>query len=314
MSVAEIPALGTGRTRHPRRLGWRQRIRRNSAPYLFLSPFLIVFVVFVVLPLAWALGLSLFRTKLVGGRSFVGIDNYFKVFGDSKFWDGVHNVLAFGVVQIPIMLGIALLAALILDGDLVTRQTIYRLGMFLPFAVPGVVAALTWGYLYGQAFGPVAQIARALNVAPPQFLTQNNIIPALANISTWQYAGYNMLILFAALKAVPPELDEAARVDGASNVQIAWRVKIPLIAPALVLTFIFSIIGTLQLFTEPRILNTAAPSVIGPSFTPNLYVYFLAFQSRQFDYAAAISFGIAIITAILAGLVLYFVYRRGPRT
>ena len=268
----------------------------------------------MVLPLAWALALSLFRTKLVGGRSFVGVDNYFKVFGDPKFWDGIHNVLAFGLIQIPVMLGIALLAALILDGDLVGRQTIYRMGMFLPFAIPAVVAALIWGYLYGQAFGPVAQIARWLNVAPPQFLTQANIIPALANISTWQYTGYNMLILFAALKAVPPELDEAARVDGASNIQIAWRVKIPLITPALVLTFIFSIIGTLQLFTEPRLLSVIAPSVIGPSFTPNRYVEQLAFASRQFDYAAAISFSIALLTAVLSGMVLYFVYRRGPRT
>jgi multiple sugar transport system permease protein len=290
------------------------RIKRNSAPYLFLSPFLFLFFIFVVMPLIWALNLSLFRTKLVGGKSFVGLDNYFRVFADEKFWTGVRNVLSFGLVQIPIMLGVGLVAALILDGGLVKRQTLYRMVMFLPFAVPGVVAALIWGYLYGQAFGPVAQISRALGLAPPQFLTQSNIIPALANISTWQYAGYNMLILFAALKAISPELYEAATVDGASERQIAWRIKIPLIRPALVLTFIFSIIGTLQLFTEPRIINTIAPTAIGPNFTPNLYVNTLAFQNRQFDYAAAVSFSIAIVTAILSGLVLYAVYRRGPQT
>lgn len=314
-----MTAAGASRTSEPKlargfRPGSRQRIRRSSTPYLFLLPFVALFFVFVVLPLLWALNLSLFRTKLVGGRAFVGLDNYVKAFGDPKLWDGIRNVLAFGLVQIPVMLGVALVAALILDGGLVRRQTLYRMGMFLPFAVPGVVAALLWGYLYGQAFGPIAQLARALNLAPPQFLTQANIIPALANISTWQYTGYNMLILFAALKAVSPELYEAARVDGASNLQIAWRIKIPLIGPALVLTFIFSIIGTLQLFTEPRILNTIAPTAIGPNFTPNLYVNTLAFQNRQFDYAAAISFTIAIVTAILSGIVLYVVYRRGPRT
>jgi multiple sugar transport system permease protein len=288
----------------------RARWWRRLTPWLFLSPFLLLFFVFVVLPLLWALNLSTYRTKLVGGRTFVGIDNYLKVLTDSTLWDGVRNVLSFGLFQVPVMLGLALVAALILDGGLVRRQTIYRLFLFLPFAVPGVVAALIWGYLYGQAFGPVAQVARFLDLQPPQFLTQATILPLLANISTWQYTGYNMLILFAALKAVPTELYEAARVDGATDVQIAWRIKIPLIFPALVLATIFSIIGTLQLFTEPRLLRTTAPTVIGPAFTPNLYVESLAFQNRQFDYAAAVSFSIAILTAVLSGFVLYLVYRR----
>jgi multiple sugar transport system permease protein len=310
MSTPDAAARAPGGVVVTARPGLWKRARRNSAPYLFLAPFAVAFLIFVILPLLWALNLSLYRTRLVGGRSFVGIDNYFKALQDSRFWEGVQNVLTFGVIQIPIMLGIALLAALILDGDLVRRQTIYRVVMFLPFAVPAVVAAMVWGFLYGQAFGPLAYIARALNLAPPQFLTQSTIIPALANISTWQYAGYNMLILFAALKAIPTELYEAARVDGASDRQIAWRIKIPLIAPALVLTFIFSIIGTLQLYTEPRILSTAAPTVIGPYFTPNRYVESLAFGNRQFDYASAISFMIALVTAVLSGLVLYIVYRR----
>jgi multiple sugar transport system permease protein len=288
--------------------GWR--LRRGLVPWLFLSPFLLLFLVFAILPLLWALNLSAFRTRLVGGRTFVGLDNYVKALSDPIFWDGVRNVLSFGVVQVPIMLGLALLAALVLDGGLVRRQTIYRLGLFLPYAVPAVVATLIWGYLYGQAFGPAAQIARALDIPPPLFLTQATVIPALANISTWQYTGYNMLILFAALKAVPSELYESARVDGASEVQIAWHIKIPLILPALVLTTIFSIIGTLQLFTEPRLINTNFPSVIGPSFSPNMYVYTLSFQNRQFDYAAAISFGIAFLTAALTAVVLFAVRRR----
>jgi multiple sugar transport system permease protein len=100
----------------------------------------------------------------------------------------------------------------------------FRLGSFLP-AVPSVVAALMWGYLYGQSFGPIAQIAQALGLTPPQFLTPSGVIPALANISMWQYTGYNMLILFAALRAVPRELYEAAAVDGASEVQIALKIR-----------------------------------------------------------------------------------------
>jgi multiple sugar transport system permease protein len=313
MSTAKATAAATQAVELARVGRWA-RVRRRAAPWLFLSPFLIAFMVFVIVPLLWALNLSLYRTRLVGGRAFVGIDNYLRALVDTKLWEGIRNVLAFGLMQIPIMLGLALLVALILDGGLVRRQTLYRIVLFLPFAVPAVVAALIWGYLYGQAFGPVAQIARFLGQAPPQFLTQGTIIPALANISTWQYTGYNMLIMYAALKAIPPELYESARVDGASNVQIARHIKIPLIGPAIVLTFIFSIIGTLQLFTEPYILSTIAPSVIGPNFTPNRYVYTLSFQNRQFDYAAAISFTIALVTAILAGITLLVYQRRSART
>src|SRR6266498_2762518 len=288
----------------------RGRLGQKITPYLFLTPFLAGFLVFMVYPLIYALNLSLYRKKLVGGTSFVGLDNYVKAFHDVNFWAGVRNVLVFGAMQIPVMLGLALLFALLLDGKLIRRQTIFRLGYFLPFAVPSVVAALIWGYFYGQAFGPIAQIAKALNLQPPLFLTPKGIIPSIANISTWQYTGYNMLILFAALKGIPEELYEAARVDGASDLQIALKIRIPLIMPAIILTAIFSIIGTLQLFNEPNILRTVAPTVMGTHFTPNLYVYGLAFGNRQFDYAAAIAFTLALVTAVLSSLVLLTVYRR----
>jgi multiple sugar transport system permease protein len=286
------------------------RLRRKSTPYLFLLPFGIGFAIFMVFPLLYVLNLSLFRTKIVGGKTFVGLDNFVKVLSDDSFWTGIRNVLSFGAVQVPVMLGLALVAALLLDSGFLRGKSLFRLGFFLPFAVPSVVAALMWGYLYGQAFGPIAQIARGLGLTPPDFLTSRTIIPALANISVWQFTGYNMLILYAALKAIPHEIYEAARVDGASGLQIALHIRIPLIFPALVLTTIFSIIGTLQLFNEPNVIRAVAPMIIGPNFTPNLYVYNVAFGNRQFDYSAAISFSLAIVTAILSSLVLFFAYRR----
>jgi multiple sugar transport system permease protein len=288
----------------------RSRIGQKITPYLFLTPFLAGFLVFMVYPLIYALNLSLYRKKLVGGTSFVGLENYVKAFQDVNFWGGVRNVLVFGAMQIPVMLGLALLFALLLDGKLIRRQTIFRLGYFLPFAVPSVVAALIWGYFYGQSFGPIAQIAKALHLAPPLFLTPTGIIPSIANIATWQYTGYNMLILFAALKGIPEELYEAARVDGASDLQIALKIRIPIIMPAIALTAIFSVIGTLQLFNEPNVLRVVAPTVLDSHFTPNIYVYNLAFANRQFDYSAAIAFTLALVTAVLSSLVLLAVYRR----
>ena len=225
----------------------------------------------------------------------------------------MRNVLLYGLIQIPIMLGLALFLALVLDSAILRRKTVFRLGSFLPFAVPSVVAALMWGYLYGQSFGPIAQIAHALGLPAPEFLNYRNVIPALANISTWQYTGYNMLILYAALQSIPQELYDAAAVDGADSIQIATKVRIPLIAPAVILTGIFSIIGTLQLFNEPNVLNSIAPSVINPHFTPNMYVYSLAFRSQQFDVSAAIAFTLAIVTGVLASVFFFLTRRSGGR-
>jgi multiple sugar transport system permease protein len=204
----------------------------------------------------------------------------------------------FGIVQIPVMIGLALLFALLLDGRAVWLPGLFRLGFFLPFAVPTVVAALMWGYLYGPGFGPFSQLADDLGLPRPGFLTPSGMLPSLGNVVTWEWTGYNMIILYAALKAIPPELREAASVDGASDWRIARDIRIPLVAPALVLTIVFSIIGTLQLFNEPRIMHDIAPDVIGTAYTPNLYAYNLAFTNQQFSYAAAISFVLGAVVFV----------------
>ena len=292
----------------PRRRG--DKFQRKLIPYLFLSPFLLGYLAFLVYPLIYSVSLSLYRKQLIGGTTFIGLANYLKGINDAYFWEGIRNVLIFGVIQIPVMLGLALIFALILDSKPIRQLTIFRLGYFLPFAVPSVVAALMWGYFYGQSFGPIAQVATALKLQPPVFLTNSGIIPAMANISTWQFTGYNMLIIYAALKTIPTELYEAARVDGASDWQIAWKIRVPLVWPAVVLTMIFSVIGTLQLFNEPNVLTVVAPTVVNLHFTPNVYLYNLAFRNAQFEYSAAMAFTLAIVSGILASLVLFITRRR----
>jgi multiple sugar transport system permease protein len=299
------PSLSEVRQASSKNRSGRGRVfQRKLTPYLFLSPFLIGYIAFMVYPLIYSFVLSLYRKQLIGGVTFIGLTNYLKVFSDPYFWEGIRNVLVFGAIQIPVMLGLALIFALILDSKFIRQLTIFRLGYFLPFAVPSVVAALMWGYFYGQSFGPIAQVATALKLHPPMFLTSSGIIPAMANISTWQFTGYNMLIIYAALKTIPSELYEAARVDGASDWQIAWKIRVPLVWPAIVLTMIFSVIGTLQLFNEPNILTVVAPTVVNLHFTPNVYLYNLAFRNGQFEYSAAMAFSLAIVSGILASLVL----------
>src|SRR5437879_2017631 len=289
---------------------WRQRV---VLPYLFLTPFLILFLLFFILPLGYALGISLFADRLVGGTVFVGSQNYLQAFQDSSFWEGVRRMLLFMVVQVPVMLCLALTFALLLDSGVTKLRTLFRLGFFLPYAIPSVVSALLWGYLYSPYFGPFAQIASSLHLPAPGFLTDSGMLASIGNIVTWQWTGYNMIIMYAALQAIPPELYEAALVDGATGWKVARYIKIPLIAPALVLTCVFSIIGSLQLFNEPQIMKTIAPTVIQDHYTPNLYAYTLAFTNLQYNYSAAISFTLGAIVFVCSYVFMLATNRRGLR-
>lgn len=256
---------------------------------------MLLFIFFFLLPLGYALWTSLFADRLVGGVVFVGAQNYLTVFKDANFWSGLRNVLLLLVVQVPIMLGLALILALLLDSRILRLKTLFRLGFFLPYAIPSVIGALLWGYLYSSHFGPFVQIAGWFHTSAPGFLTDNGILASIGNMVTWEFTGYNMIVMYAALQAVPAELYDAALVDGASGWDIARYVKIPLIAPAIVVTIVFSIIGTLQLFNEPQILFVSAPNIILDHFTPNLYAYNLAFTDQQYNYSAAVSFTLGAI-------------------
>jgi multiple sugar transport system permease protein len=123
----------------------------------------------------------------------------------------------FGLFQVPIMLGLALAFALLLDAGSARFNTLFRLGYFLPYAIPSVAAALLWGYLYGKNLGLFAYIANWAHLPAPDFLSNSGMLPSLANIVTWQWTGYNMVIIYAALTAISPDLYDAATVDGANG-------------------------------------------------------------------------------------------------
>jgi multiple sugar transport system permease protein len=269
------------------------------AGYMFVAPFMIVFVAMFLVPLLYAAYFSLFREQLVGGNVFVGLENYSRAFGDDQLWTGIGRVCLFFLIQVPIMLVAALAFALALDTGLTRLKRTTRLGIFVPYAVPGVIATLMWGFLYGPDFGPFAQFADAIGLSAPDFLSQHLMLGSLANIVFWEFTGYNMVILYAALRSVSTEIYEAAAVDGAGQWRIAWSIKIPALRGALAVCMIFSIIGSFQLFNEPQLMQSLAPTVIDDAYTPNLYAYNLAFVGQEYNYAAAVSFVLGLV--ILAG-------------
>jgi multiple sugar transport system permease protein len=284
------------------------------AGYLFVAPFFVVFLAMVVTPLVYSGYLSLFREQIVGGNVFVGLENYTDALKDDKFIAGVLRMLRFFLLQVPIMLALSVLFALVLDSGRLRLHRFFRLAIFVPYAVPSVIGALMWGYLYGPDFGPFAQLADAVGAGAPRFLSQRWALSSIANIVTWGFVGYNMIILYAALRSIPTELYEAARIDGAGEVRIARSIKLPAIRPALLLTLIFSVIGSFQLFNEPNLLRSSAPNVIGTSYTPNIYAYNLAFVNQEINYAAAIAFLLGFVIMIVSYVVQLSSQRRERRS
>ncbi|WP_350347501.1 sugar ABC transporter permease [Agromyces sp. G08B096] len=269
--------------------------RRQNVGWLFITPFLVIFAAFLVFPLVYAFGMSLFSSTLATGTKFVGVDNYVKAFTDPLFLGGMGRVLLYAIVMIPAQLIVAGVAALLLDTLATWLSKVSRLLIFAPYAIPVVIGALMWSFLYSPRFGPGSTIFEAFGLDAPNFLSKDNIFFSLVNVVTWQWSGYYMIVIYAALRAIDASIYEAARIDGANGLQIATRIKIPMISSSMVMVITFALIGTLQFFTEPTVLRSVASGALPADYTPNMYAFALAFSYSQFNYASTIAFSLGIL-------------------
>jgi multiple sugar transport system permease protein len=284
----------------------------------FAAPFFIGFLFVFVIPVGYAIYESLFTERSSGGlgiggqeRVFVRFENYSKAFSDGAFWDAVWRVLVFACFQIPIMLALSLVMALLLD-TLATRTAHrYRLGFLIPYMVPGIVAALMWMYLYSPRVGPLTDIFGAIGIDADFYATEMLWV-SIGNLLTWHGVGFNMLIIYGALRAVPREIFDAARVDGASELRIALSIKVPYVRSALVLTGMLAIIQMLQIFNEPLLFRQVAPETVTKSFTPIMMIYYQAFDSNDYGYAAALSIILALIVGVISFVFYKFTNRPQP--
>ena len=281
--------------------------RPPGTPYAFLAPALILFTAFLAAPIGYAAYLSLRRVKVSGlglgagsrVEIWAGLSNYARSLSDPEFLPSVGRIGLYGLIVVPVMLGLALLMALLLDAGRTRVGGFARTSIFLPYAVPAVVASLLWGFLYLPRVSPFVDVLDKLGVTAPDALSSSWILYAVANIAIWGGTGFNMIVLYTALRSIPTDLFEAARIDGASDVQIALRIKIPIVLPSLVMTCVFSIIATLQVFAEPMTLRPLSNS-ISATWTPLMKVYRDAFIRNDIYSAAATSVVIAAATFALS--------------
>jgi multiple sugar transport system permease protein len=277
----------------------------TRAPWLLLAPFLALFILTFLLPIVVAIGSSftkVTRRGLFGEEGvtseFAWFSNYAQALADGNFIASIGRMLLFGVVQVPVMIVLCTILALMLESASAKWPGVFRAAYFLPYGVPGVIATILWSFLYVPGLSPLFDIAGLFGLTP-DFLGANTVLWSIANIVLWSYTGYNMLIIVAQLKSIPVELYEAAKVDGASTLRVATSIQLPLIRPALLLTTVFSIIGTLQLFAEAQVLQTVAPA-IDSQYTPNLSAYTTAFAYNDYNVAAAQAVLIAVVAFALS--------------
>lgn len=274
--------------------------KRRKVGLFFIAPFSVLFLFVFIIPIGYSAYISLFQNKLIGGKVFIGLENYVKLFHDPQFYDGAIRVVIFTAIQVPIMLLSAIALALAIDSLKLHGIKFFRIIVFLPYAVPAIVSTLMWGFMLGIRYGLIGSLNKAAGTSFNPFAPETTMI-SIGVMVTWGFTGYNMLIFYAALRAVPREIYEAAAIDGASEFQVIRHIKLPALRGSLSITIIFSIIGTFQLFNEPNILATlVSNSGITSYYTPNMYAYSLAFTGSQQGYAAALALVMAAFTIVIA--------------
>jgi multiple sugar transport system permease protein len=269
------------------------------------TPFLVLFLLFFLAPLIYSVVLSL-RSPLTG--RFVGLFNYDNVISNGQYWSAVERMAYFGAVQVSVMIGLAITLALFLDSPHCLGKKFFALAYFIPYAVPGVIAAVMWAFLLQPDLDDALKVPHLLGLTSSSLnpLSYGFVIYAMMLIVTWEWTGYNMTILLTSLTNVPREVLEAAKIDGASELALALRVKLPMVRRTVAFIVVLSLIGSLQLFNEPTILNDIAS--IGSSYSPNQVIYNTAFSFGNEQLAAAQSIVLALIT-VMATAAFYGIAR-----
>lgn len=279
---------------------------------LFIAPWLITFIWFTLGPFIASIILSLTNYRFIGLPTWVGLDNYVRLFTDDpKFIRSVINTLYYTAVHVPGIMIMAFFVAILLNQK-VKGQPIYRTAFYLPSVTAGVATAYLWILLL-QPNGLVNQFLGLVGIDGPNWLTSSTwAMPALILMSFWGL-GTTMIIYLAALQGIPQHLYEAASVDGAGVIRKMWHVTVPMMTPAIFLTAVLQIIGSWQVFTQALIVTNGGPR--DSTLFILLHLYRTGFEYFQMGYASAIAWVLFVIilvfTILQFGIARRWVYYEG---
>ena len=267
-------------------------------PYLFISPFYILFLIFGVYPLLFSLYLSFIEWKGLGPIKFVALRNFELLLRDKVFWQSMTNGVILFFLYVPIMTFLALILAVILNSKRVRGFRFFRTLLFIPYIMNIVAAGFTFRLMLNQKYGLVNALLEIFNIPPVPWLESvwgGRI--SLCLLVIWAWMGYNMVIMLAGLQTIPGELTEAALIDGASATQAFFYVTIPLMRPVILFSVVLSTMGSFNLFSE--IYNLTGGGPVNATITPVILIFDQAFGNFRLGYASAMSYLYFLILFVL---------------
>ena len=278
--------------------------------WVMAAPALIVIAVFFALPVAAGLALSLTDFDLyaladLSSLRFVGLQNYARLLTTPLFWQALGNTFYFVVVGVPVSIGLSLGAALLLHARVAKWQPFFRTALFAPVVTTVVAVAVIWRYLLHTRYGLINQGLAAIGIDPVDWLGDPHwSMPAIILFAAWKNFGYNMIILLAALQAVPRELYESARVDGAKPLRQFIDLTVPMLAPTLVMVGIMTISGYFQLFAEPYVMTQGGP--LRSTVSVLYFMYEEGFRWWNLGNASAVAFLLFVVIFSVSWVLLRF--------
>jgi cellobiose transport system permease protein len=292
----------------------RQRLSRwdvKVSPYLYVSPFFILFGVVGLFPLLYTAGVALHEWHLIGGQGdFVGLKNFQDVLGQRFFWNSVRNTLSIFLLSSVPQVILALLIAGALDSGL-RAKTFWRMGVLLPYVIAPVAVVLIFNDLFGDKFGLINQALGWVGIEPVQWHKDTlSSHLAIATMVNFRWTGYNALIFLAAMQTIPRDYYEAASIDGAGRIRTFWSITIPQLRATIIFIVVTSTIGGLQIFDEPRMFDQYGQGGADRQWqTLTIYLYNLGWNQKNFGRAAAVAWLLFLIIIVI-GLVNFWVTRR----
>lgn len=281
-----------------------RRLRDSLVVYALLAPALVIIAVFHFIPLIWDVALSLGSGGMLGRYAFVGLRNYARAMHDPFFRLTLRNTIEYAVLTVPTAIIAALIVALMI-AQLPRLQGLFRGTVYFPIVVPVVVAANVWAYIVNRDFGPLNYVLGLAGIPRIDWLgTPAIAIPTIVLEEVWRGFGYYVIVFSAALLAVPRELHEAARIDGATGLRVAWSVTLPLLRPAIAFTVVMATIWNFQIFDAVYVLTQGGPA--GATATVSWYVYQQAFQSDNVGLASTMSIFLLAMIVVLSLLQLRY--------
>ncbi len=291
-------------------------MNRSRTAWLFLTPALLVLGVFFVLPVIGALGLSLTDYDLyaladIHNLRFVGLHNYWALLQRPLFWSALGHTFYFVAAGVPLSIGASLGTALLLNSPLARMKPLFRTVLFAPVVTTAVAVAVIWRYLFNTKYGLVNSALAGLGLHPVDWLGDPHwAMPTIIAFAVWKNFGYNMIIFLAGLQAIPAELYEAARIDGASAPRQFWHITLPMLKPTMVMVMVLTVAGYFQLFAEPYVMTEGGP--LQSTMSVLYLMYEDGFKWWNLGVASAVAFLLFGIIFVITVLLLRLTRRGEP--